>query len=63
MKKNYAMEHCKGIKEKLKELLESYYNGSFAQLVCEYIRITGMTQQEVENLLEDVKRSQGSHAG
>ena len=53
----------KQIIEEFLELIENYYNGSFAQLVCEYIRITGMTQQEVENLLEDAKRRQGSHAG
>lgn len=57
------MEENLNIKGKLAELLDTYYNGSFAQLVCEYIRITGMTQQEVENLLEDAKRRQGSHAG
>ena len=57
------MEENLNIKEKLAELLDTHYNGSFAQLVCEYIRITGMTQQEVENLLEDAKRRQASHAG
>ena len=57
------MEENLNIKEELAELLDTHYNGSFAQLVCEYIRITGMTQQEVENLLEDAKRRQGSHAG
>ena len=57
------MENKEKIKIQFMELLEKYYNGSFAQLVCEYIRITGMTQQEVENLLEDAKRRQGSHAG
>ena len=40
------------IKEQLTELLEEYYNGSFPQMACEYIRATGMTKEEVEELLE-----------
>lgn len=43
------------IKEQLTELLESYYNGSFSQMACDYIRSTGMTQKEVEELLETMK--------
>lgn len=43
------------IKEQLTELLESYYNGSFFQMACDYIRSTGMTQKEVEELLETMK--------
>ena len=31
------------------ELLERYYDGSFARMVCDYIRSTGMTPQEVED--------------
>ena len=41
------------IKEELALLLENYYNGSFVQLVCDYIRFTGMTRQEVERILEN----------
>ena len=43
------------IKEELALLLENYYNGSFAQLVCNYIRSTGMTRQEVERVLEEIR--------
>ena len=41
------------IKEEHALLLENYYNGSFVQLVCDYIRFTGMTRQEVERILEN----------
>ena len=44
------------IKKELKELLNEYYNGSFAQMACEYIRSTSMTQEEVEELLEAMKK-------
>ena len=45
-----AMEEKELIKAQLEELLEKYYNGSFAQMVCDYIRLTGMTVQEVEDI-------------
>ena len=48
------------IREELTELLETYYNGSFVQLVCDYIRSTGMTRQEVERLLEEMKNVKGA---
>ena len=41
--------------KELTELLEEYYNGSFPQMACEYIRSTGMMQEEVEELLEAMK--------
>ena len=44
------------IKEQLFELLNEYYNGSFPQMACEFIRSTGMTQEEVEELLEAMKK-------
>ena len=44
------------IKEQLTELLDTYYNGSFLQMVCEYIRATGMRQEEVEELLEKMQQ-------
>ena len=44
------------IKEELTLLLENYYNGSFAELVCDYIRSTGMTRQEVEQVLEEMRK-------
>ena len=46
----------KMIKEQLTELLDTYYNGSFLQMVCEYIRATGMRQEEVEELLEKMQQ-------
>lgn len=44
------------IKEQLFELLNEYYNGSFSQMACDYIRTTGVTQEEVEELLEAMKK-------
>ena len=49
------MAEEKMIKEQLTELLDTYYNGSFLQMVCEYICTTGMTKEEVEALLEAMK--------
>ena len=43
------------IKEELTELLNKYYNGSFSEMVCDYIHATGMTKEEVEELLEAMK--------
>ena len=51
------MENREMIKKELTELLENYYNGSFAELVGDYIRRTEMTRQEVEKLLEEILRS------
>ena len=48
------------IREELTELLDTYYNGSFVQLVCDYIRSTGMTWQEVEWLLEEMRKMKGA---
>ena len=48
------------IKVELAELLEKYYNGSFAQMVCDYIRIIGMMEQEVENMLQQVRNEKGA---
>ena len=50
---NHPMEEM--IKKELTELLNEYYNGSFPQMVCEYIRATGMTKEEVEELLKTMK--------
>ena len=36
------------IREEFTELLDTYYNGSFSKMMCDYIRSTGMTLQEVE---------------
>ena len=50
------MENREMVKVELTELLEKYYNGSFAQMVCDYIRLTGMTEQEVERVLEEIRK-------
>lgn len=50
------MDRKEMIKKELKELLNEYYNGSFPQMACEYIRATGMTQEEVEELLEKMQQ-------
>ena len=52
---NHPMEEM--IKKELTELLNEYYNGSFPQMVCEYIRSTKMTQEEVEELLEAMRKN------
>ena len=44
------------IREEFTELLDTYYNGSFSQMMCDYIRSTGMTLQEVEELLKAMKK-------
>ena len=60
MKINDSMESKEIIKEELTELLENFYDDSFAQLVCDYIRFTGMTRQEVERLLEEIRKVKGA---
>ena len=55
-----TMKDKEMIREQLTELLETYYNGSFAQLVCDYIRSTGMTRQEVERMLEEMRKMKGA---
>ena len=50
------MDQKEIIKKELTELLNEYYNGSFPQMACEFIRSTGMTQEEVEELLEAMKK-------
>ena len=51
------MENREMIKEELTELLENYYNGSFAELACDYIRHTEKTPQEVERILEEIRKT------
>ena len=48
------------IKQELSEILTKYYDGSFAQLVQEYIRTSGITEEEREALVEAVKNYQSS---
>ena len=45
------------INQELSEILVKYYEGSFAKLVSEYIRATGLTEAEVDALLEEMKHS------
>ena len=54
------MENREMIKEELALILEIYYNGSFAEQVCDYIRHTKMTRQEVERMLEEIRKAKGA---
>ena len=45
------------IKQELSEILTKYYDGSFARLVQEYIRISGITEEK-EALVEAVRNYQ-----
>ena len=51
-----TMKEKNGIREQFTELLNEYYNGSFTQMVCEYIRLSGMSAKEVEEVLEEMKK-------
>ena len=55
-----TMKEKDRIREELTELLNTYYNGAFSQRVCDYIRSTGMTRQEVERMLEEMRKVVGS---
>ena len=45
------------IKQELSEILIKNYDGSFARMVSEYIRATGLTEAEVDALWEEMKHS------
>ena len=45
------------IKQELSEILAKYYDGSFARLVQEFLRISGMSEEEREALVEVVRRT------
>ena len=45
------------IKQELSEILVKYYEGSFAKLVQEYIRTSGMSEEEREASVEVVRRT------
>ena len=47
------------INQELSEILAKYYDGSFARLVQEYIRISGITEEK-EALVEVVRNYQSS---
>ena len=44
------------IKQELSEILAKYYDGSFARLVQEYIRISDMSEEERVALVEAMKQ-------
>ena len=46
----------KKMRELLDEFLEVHYSGSFARMVSEYIRATGMTEAERKALVEAIRR-------
>ena len=54
--KDKSIKEKDRISEELTGLLDTYYNGSFSQMMCDYIRSTGMTLQEVEELLKAMKK-------
>ena len=54
------MEEKEIIQAQLTELLNEYYNGSFAQLVHEYIRLSGISAKEMEEVLEELKKENGA---
>ena len=43
------------IKQELSKILAKYYDGSFARRVQEYIRISGMTEEERKGLMETMR--------
>ena len=45
------------IKQELSEILIKYYDGSFAKLVQDYIRATGMSEEKREALVEAMKQT------
>ena len=45
------------LKKQLDEFLQIHYNGSFSRMACDYIHATGMTEEEVEALLEAMKKT------
>ena len=50
-----AMKEKEVIQEEFTELLNGYYDGSFSQMACDYSRFMGMTNEEVEELLETMR--------
>ncbi len=48
------IQEIEPIKRELSEILAKYYDGSFPRLVQEYIRISGMSEEEIKHLLSDI---------
>ena len=44
------------LQQELSEFLLQYYNGSFSRMACDYIHAMGMTEEEVEVLLEAIRK-------
>ena len=51
------MRNKEPINQELSEILVKYYEGSFAKLVQDYIRTSGITKEEREALVEAVKQT------
>jgi len=45
------------LKKQLDEFLQTHYDGSFSRMACDYIHATGMTEEEMEALLEAMRDS------
>ena len=45
------------IRQELSEFLLQYYDGSFSRMACDYIHATGMTEEDMEALLEAMRES------
>ena len=54
------MENWDIIKDELEGILEIYYHNSFAELACDYIQHSEMTRQEVERMLEEMRKAKGA---
>ena len=50
-------ENKEPINQELSEILVKYYDGSFTRLVQEYIRTSGITEEEREALVEALKQT------
>ena len=50
------IQEIEPINQELSEILTKYYDGSFARLVQEYIRTSGITEEERVALVEAMKQ-------
>ena len=50
-------ENKEPINQELSEILTKYYDGSFSRLMQEYIRTSGITEEEREALVEALKQT------
>ena len=51
------IQEIEPINQELSEILAKYYDGSFPRLVQEYIRSSGMSEEEREALVEAMKQT------